>query len=97
MPPGSQRSSRATRPTDPPASGARGVTHVVISGGAFRHAEPAARDAALAALLADPGTRGLIGHATAVLDEHYVLAPAGLLATAEPPTAEALLRRYLLR
>ncbi len=77
--------------------GVRGVTHVVVSGGAFRHAGPAARKAALAGLLADPGTRGLIGDATVVLDEHYVLAPAGLLATADPPTATALLRRYLLR
>jgi hypothetical protein len=76
--------------------GARGVTHVVVSGGAFRHAAPAAREAALAGLLADAGTRGLIGGAAAVLDAHYVLAPAGLLAAADQPTAAALLRRYLL-
>jgi len=75
--------------------GPRGVTAVIISGGAFRHAAPAARDAALAALLADPGTRGLIGGARVVLDRHYVLAPAGLLATADPDTAAALLRRHL--
>jgi uncharacterized protein (TIGR01319 family) len=77
--------------------GARGVTHVVISGGAFRHAEAAARDAALAGLLADDGTRGLIGGASVALDAHYVLAPAGLLAAVDPPTATALLRRYLIR
>ena len=76
--------------------GPRGVTAVVISGGAFRHAASAARDAALGALLADPGTRGLIGGARVVLDRHYVLAPAGLLATADPDTADALLRRHLL-
>jgi uncharacterized protein (TIGR01319 family) len=76
--------------------GARGVTHVVVSGGTFRHATTADRDAALAGMLADPGIRGLIGNATALVDEHYVLAAAGLLTTFDPTTAVALLNRYLV-
>lgn len=76
--------------------GVRGVTHVVVSGGTFRHVPAAERDAALAGMLADPGTRGLIGNATALVDEHYVLAAAGLLTTFDPTTAVALLNRYLV-
>jgi uncharacterized protein (TIGR01319 family) len=76
--------------------GARGVTHVVVSGGTFRHAGTDERDAALAAMLADPGNRGLIGEATALVDEHYVLAAAGLLTQVDPATAMALLNRYLI-
>lgn len=76
--------------------GARGVTHVVVSGGTFRHAVAADRDTALAGMLADPGNRGLIGGATALVDEHYVLAAAGLLTQFDPTTAVALLNRYLV-
>jgi uncharacterized protein (TIGR01319 family) len=76
--------------------GARGVTHVVVSGGTFRHAATADRDRALTSILTDPGTRGLIGDATALVDEHYVLAAAGLLTVIDPATATALLNRYLV-
>jgi uncharacterized protein (TIGR01319 family) len=76
--------------------GARGVTHVVVSGGTFRHAAAAERDAALASMLSDPGNRGLVGEATALVDEHYVLAAVGLLTQFDPTTAISLLNRYLI-
>ncbi|MBI1759192.1 MAG: glutamate mutase L [Actinobacteria bacterium] len=77
--------------------GLHGVTHVVISGGVFRHAPAEARQAALASLRTDPVVGTLLGSAGQAIDGHYVLAAAGLLARVDPRTGGRLLRRYLIR
>lgn len=67
--------------------GPRGAGLVVLSGGAFRHAGPAALAGIELALRTDPLLRPVIRDATITVDRHYVLAPAGLLATTGRPEA----------
>jgi uncharacterized protein (TIGR01319 family) len=75
---------------------ARGVGLVVLSGGVFRHADPAAVAAVVARVAADRGGAGGVLAGTAVVvDRQYVLAAAGLLA-ADVPTAAAGLLTGLL-
>ncbi|MCO1580169.1 glutamate mutase L [Crossiella sp. SN42] len=62
--------------------GPQGVGLLVLSGGVFRHAEPARVEAVVTALRADPVLRPVLRNARAVVDQRYVLAPAGLLAEA---------------
>lgn len=59
--------------------GRHGARLLVLSGGAFRHADPATLTAVHAALRTDPVLRPVLRHATAVTDVDYALAPAGLL------------------
>jgi uncharacterized protein (TIGR01319 family) len=77
-------------------AGARGVGLVVLSGGVFRHADPAAVEAAVARMAADRGgAGGVLADTEVVVDRSYVLAATGLLAT-DHPTAAAALARSLL-
>ncbi|MGO1057349.1 glutamate mutase L [Crossiella sp. CA198] len=62
--------------------GPQGVGLLVLSGGVFRHAGPERVAATVAALRADPVLRPVLRNARAVVDQRYVLAPAGLLAEA---------------
>jgi uncharacterized protein (TIGR01319 family) len=71
---------------------ARAAGLVVLSGGVFRHADPAAVDAVVARLAADAGGAGsVVSDTTVVVDRRYVLAAAGLLAAEHPTAAEELL------
>jgi uncharacterized protein (TIGR01319 family) len=91
-----RRHLRAEAAYGPGGAGARGVGLVVLSGGVFRHADPAAVDAVVARLAADRGGAGSVLAGTpVVVDRRYVLAAAGLLA-AEHPGAAAGLARGLL-
>lgn len=75
--------------------GARGVTRLVLSGGVFRHAGVGGL-AAVARVLRDDALVGaVLGPAPVEVDQHYVLAAAGLIAESDPETADRLLRRYL--
>jgi uncharacterized protein (TIGR01319 family) len=74
----------------------QGVRLVIGSGGVLRHAEPGAAAAVLDAVVHDhAGGWPLPRRARIVVDAHYVLAAAGLLAAAHPGAAFGLLRRYL--
>ena len=76
---------------------ARGAGLVVLSGGVFRHADPAAVDAVVARLAADSGGAGSVVADTAVaVDRRYVLAAAGLLAGRHPEAATGLVRGLLV-
>jgi uncharacterized protein (TIGR01319 family) len=73
--------------------GPRGAGLVVLSGGVFRHADPVRITAIADRLRADPVLRPVLRNARFVVDQQYVLAPAGLLADAgQPVIADALLR-----
>lgn len=75
---------------------ARAVGVVVLSGGVFRHADPAAVDAVVTRLSADAGGAGSVVSGTAVVvDRRYVLAAAGLLAEEHPAAATGLVRELL--
>jgi hypothetical protein len=75
---------------------ARGVGLVVLSGGVFRHADPAAVAAVVDRVAADRGgAGGVLSGTDVVVDRRYVLAAAGLLAV-EAPTAVAGLLGELL-
>jgi uncharacterized protein (TIGR01319 family) len=91
-----RRHLRAEAAYGPGGAGARGVGLVVLSGGVFRHAEPAQVDAAVARLAADRGGAGtVLGGTPVVVDRRYVLAAAGLLASDHPETAAGLARTLL--
>ena len=65
---------------------------VVLSGGVFRHADPAAVDAVVARLAADRGGAGsVLTDTEVVVDRRYVLAAAGLLAADHPAAAAGVL------
>lgn len=69
----------------------REVTALVGSGGVLRHADAAGRGTVLDAVLHDSGGGWrLPQRARAVVDVHYVLAAAGLLAADHPEAATAL-------
>jgi uncharacterized protein (TIGR01319 family) len=87
-----RRHLRAEAGYGPGGASARGVGLVVLSGGVFRHADPAELSGVLARLAGDRGGAGgvLAGSAVAV-DTRYVLAAAGLLAGDSPGAATGLL------
>jgi len=88
-----RRHLRAEAAYGPGGAGARGVGLVVLSGGVFRHADPAAMDGVVARLAADRGGAGSVLDGTpVVVDRAYVLAAAGLLAGEHPTAAAGLLR-----
>ena len=88
-----RRHLRAEAAYGPGGAGARGVGLVVLSGGVFRHADPAAVDGVVARLAADRGGAGSVLAGTrVVVDRRYVLAAAGLLAADHPEAAAGLLR-----
>jgi uncharacterized protein (TIGR01319 family) len=75
------------------ASGAsaRSAGLVVLSGGVFRHAEPATVDQVVARVAGDAGGAGSVLNGTPVIvDRRYVLAAVGLLAAEHPGAAVAL-------
>jgi len=87
-----RRHLRAEAAYGPGGAGARGVGLVVLSGGVFRHADPAAMDGVVARLAADRGGAGSVLDGTpVVVDRRYVLAAAGLLAGERPEAAAGLL------
>lgn len=74
----------------------RPVTALVGSGGVLRHANAAGRASVLGAVLRDSaGGWKLPRRARAVVDVHYVLAAAGLLAADHPSAATTLAIRHL--
>ena len=87
-----RRHLRAEAAYGPGGAGARGVGLVVLSGGVFRHAEPAAVDDVVARLAADRGGAGsVLTDTEVVVDRRYVLAAAGLLAADHPEAAAGVL------
>jgi len=75
---------------------ARGVGLVVLSGGVFRHADPAAVAAVVDRVAADRGgAGGVLAGTDVVVDRRYVLAAAGLLADDAPAAAAGLLGELL--
>jgi uncharacterized protein (TIGR01319 family) len=71
--------------------GPRGAGLLVLSGGAFRHADSAQLTEIHDVLRSDPVLRPIVREARITVDKHYVLAPAGLLA-GRPEVAARLLR-----
>jgi hypothetical protein len=71
--------------------GPHGAGLVVLSGGVFRHANPAQLTDIEATLRSDPVLRPILRAATLTVDRHYVLAPAGLLAGAGHAAAAGVL------
>jgi uncharacterized protein (TIGR01319 family) len=70
---------------------ARSAGLVVLSGGVFRHARPAAVDQVVGRMAADAGGAGSVLNGTPVIvDRRYVLAAVGLLAADHPDAAVAL-------
>jgi uncharacterized protein (TIGR01319 family) len=91
-----RRHLRAEAAYGPGSAGARGVGLVVLSGGVFRHADPAAVDGVVARLAADRGGAGSVLTGTqVVVDRRYVLAAAGLLAAEHPEAATGVARTLL--
>ena len=87
-----RRHLRAEAAYGPGGAGARGVGLVVLSGGVFRHADPAAVDDVVARLAADRGGAGsVLAEAEVTVDRRYVLAAAGLLAADSPAAAAGVL------
>lgn len=75
---------------------AKGASLVVLSGGVFRHLDAAGRSAVVTALRADRGgARAVLDRATVVIDDRYLLAPAGLLRAEHPTAARRLLEPLL--
>ena len=86
-----RRHLRAEAGYGPSGASARSAGLVVLSGGVFRHADPAAVDHVVARLAADAGGAGSVLNGTpVVVDRRYVLAAVGLLAAEQPDTAVAL-------
>ncbi|GAA4741135.1 hypothetical protein GCM10023328_22910 [Modestobacter marinus] len=91
-----RRHLRAEAAYGPGGASARGVGLVVLSGGVFRHAAPAAVDAVVQRVAADRGGAGsVLAGAQVVVDGRYVLAAAGLLAGDAPAAAAGLLTGLL--
>jgi uncharacterized protein (TIGR01319 family) len=86
-----RRHLRAEAGYGPGGASARSAGLVVLSGGVFRHAEPAVVDQVIARVAGDAGGAGSVLHGTPVIvDRCYVLAAVGLLAAEHPQTAVAL-------
>jgi ADP-dependent NAD(P)H-hydrate dehydratase / NAD(P)H-hydrate epimerase len=78
------------------AEAGQDVGLVVLSGGVFRHAAPAAVDTVVARVAGDSGGAGSILAGTpVVVDRDYVLAAIGLLAEEHPAAAVGLARRLV--
>jgi uncharacterized protein (TIGR01319 family) len=76
--------------------GPRGAGVLVLSGGVFRHAPSVAEVETV--LRDDPVLRPVLRTASIVVDDRYVLAPAGLLAeTGRTAAADRLLAAHLVR
>lgn len=90
-----RRHVRAESAYDEGSVSAAGATLVVLSGGVFRHLDAAGRERVLATLREDRGgARAVLDRATVVVDQDYVLAPAGLLlAAGYAEAADRLLAR----
>lgn len=75
--------------------GPKGAGLLVLSGGVFRHATSERLKAVEDRLRVDPVLRPVLRNAEVVVDDRYVLAPAGLLADAgHVETADALLANH---
>ena len=86
-----RRHLRAEAAYGPGGASARAAGLVVLSGGVFRHADPAALDEVIARLAADGGGAGsVLKGRPVIVDRSYVLAAVGLLAPEHPETAAAL-------
>ncbi|WP_261326805.1 glutamate mutase L [Modestobacter marinus] len=93
-----RRHLRAEAAYGPGGASARGVGLVVLSGGVFRHGDPAAVGAVVDRVAADRGgAGGVVGGTPVVVDVRYVLAAAGLLAADHPAAATGLLATLLPR
>jgi uncharacterized protein (TIGR01319 family) len=91
-----RRHLRAEAAYGPGGASARSAGLVVLSGGVFRHADPAAVDGVVARVAADRGGAGSVLTGTeVVVDRRYVLAAAGLLAPAHAAGAAGLVRSLL--
>lgn len=91
-----RRHVRAESAYDEGSVSAAGATLVVLSGGVFRHLDPAARERVVAVLRADRGgARAVLDRARVVVDDDYLLAPAGLLRDRHPAAAAGLLSGLL--
>jgi uncharacterized protein (TIGR01319 family) len=91
-----RRHLRAETAYGPGGASARSARLVVLSGGVFRHAEPAAVEQVVARLAEDAGGAGSVLNGKAVVvDRRYVLAAVGLLATDHPEAAAALARELV--
>jgi uncharacterized protein (TIGR01319 family) len=92
-----RRHLRAEAAYGPGGASARSARLVVLSGGVFRHAHPAAVDGVIARLAEDGGGAGSVLNGKAVIvDRRYVLAAIGLL-SGDHPEAAAALAHDLLR
>jgi uncharacterized protein (TIGR01319 family) len=86
-----RRHLRAEAGYGPGGASARSAGLAVLSGGVFRHADPAAVDQVIARVAADAGGAGsVLGGTPVIVDRRYVLAAIGLLAGEHPATAAAL-------
>jgi uncharacterized protein (TIGR01319 family) len=86
-----RRHLRAEAAYGPGGAGARTCGLVVLSGGVFRHADPAALAAAVPRIAADRGGAGsVLADAELLVDRSYVLAAAGLLAGGHGAAAAGL-------
>lgn len=91
-----RRHLRAETAYGPGGASARAARLVVLSGGVFRHADPAAVDQVLARLAEDAGGAGSVLDGKAVIvDRRYVLAAIGLLSADHAEAAAALARDLL--
>ncbi len=91
-----RRHLRAEAAYGPGGASARSAGLVVLSGGVFRHAAPAAVNRVVARMAADAGGAGAVLNGTPVIvDRSYVLAAIGLIAAAHPDTATALAQGLL--
>lgn len=90
-----RRHARATDET--PGKNLDAAVLLVGSGGVLRHADPAAAADVLGAVLDDvAGGWRRPAHAVCTVDTDYVIAAAGLLASAYPAVGRVLLRRHLV-
>ena len=91
-----RRHLRAEAAYGPGGASARSAGLVVLSGGVFRHGDPADVGQVTARLAADSGGAGSVVDARPVLvDRRYVLAAVGLLAAEHPAAAAGLVRGLL--
>jgi uncharacterized protein (TIGR01319 family) len=91
-----RRHLRAEAGYGPGGASARSAGLVVLSGGVFRHAPPAAVRDVVGRLASDAGGAGSVLRGRPVtVDRDYVLAAVGLLAGEHPAVAAGLVRRLL--
>ena len=91
-----RRHVRAESAYDEGSVSAEGADVVVLSGGVFRHLDPAGRAGVVDVLRGDRGgARAVLDRARIVVDDDYVLAPAGLLVASHPQAARRLLESLL--